>query len=53
MTWGSVLNKISPIRFDVKNPQTPADHGIKGRAPDINTKRKKSPTKHTAGTSIQ
>ena len=30
---GFSLNKISPITFDVKNPQTPADHGIKGRAP--------------------
>ena len=29
---GFSLNKISPITFDVKNPQTPADHGIKGRA---------------------
>ena len=30
---GFSLNKISPITFDVENPQTPADHGIKGRAP--------------------
>ena len=30
---GFSLNKISPITFDVKNPQTPADHGIKSRAP--------------------
>ena len=29
---GFSLNKISPITFDVKNPQTPADHGIKSRA---------------------
>ena len=28
---GFSLNKISPITFDVENPQTPADHGIKGR----------------------
>ena len=30
---GFSLNKISPITFDVENPQTPADHGIKSRAP--------------------
>ena len=29
---GFSLNKISPITFDVKNPQTPADRGKKGRA---------------------
>ena len=29
---GFSLNKISPITFDVKNPQTLADRGIKGRA---------------------
>ena len=29
---GFSLNKISPITFDVENPQTPADCGIKGRA---------------------
>ena len=29
---GFRLNKISLITFDVKNPQTPADHGIKSRA---------------------
>ena len=26
------LNKISPITFNVENPQAPADHGIKSRA---------------------
>ena len=30
---GFSLNKISPITFDVKNPQTPVDRGTKGRAP--------------------
>ena len=30
---GFSLNKISPITFDVENPQTPADRGTKGRAP--------------------
>ena len=29
---GFSLNKISPITFDIKNPQTPADRGIKSRA---------------------
>ena len=29
---GFSLSKISPITFDVDNPQTPADHGIKSRA---------------------
>ena len=29
---GFSLNKISPITFDVENPQTPADCGIKSRA---------------------
>ena len=29
---GFSLNKISPITFDVENPQTPADRGIKSRA---------------------
>ena len=29
---GFSLNKISPITFDIENPQTPADRGIKSRA---------------------
>ena len=32
---GFSLNKISQITFDVKNPQTPADHGTKGKAPTL------------------
>ena len=48
---GFSLNKISPITFNVENPQTPADHGINKQSPNINTKRKKSSTKHTAKTS--
>ena len=40
---GFNLNKISPITFDVENPQTLADHGIKGRAPTL-TPRERSPT---------
>ena len=29
---GFSLKRISPIMFDVENPQTPANHGTKGRA---------------------
>ena len=29
---GFSLNRISPITFNVENPQTPANHGTKGRA---------------------
>ena len=32
---GFSLNKISPITFDVENPQTPANRGIKNRAPTL------------------
>ena len=32
---GFSLNKISPITFDVKNPQTQADCGTKGRVPTL------------------
>ena len=46
---GFSLNKISPVTFNVENPQTPADCGIKGKSPDINTKRKEGPTDHTQG----
>ena len=40
---GFSLNKISPITFDVENPQTPADHGIKGRAPTSTPRERKVP----------
>ena len=40
------LNKISSITFDVENPQTPADHDIKGRAP-TSTLRERRSHKHT------
>ena len=50
---GFSLNKISPITFDVKNPQTPVGHGTKGRGPDINTKRKEGPMDCSARTSTQ
>ena len=41
---GFSLNKISPITFDVENPQTPVDHGIKKQGPNIYTMRKTSST---------
>ena len=41
---GFSLNKISPITFDVENPQTPADCGIKSRVPTSDTMRKMSST---------
>ena len=50
---GFSLNKISPITFDVENPQTPADHGIKGRALTSTPRERRVPWKHTAGTSTQ
>ena len=40
---GFSLNKISPITFDVKNPQTPADCGIKGRAPTSTPRERRVP----------
>ena len=40
---GFSLNKISPITFDVKNPQTPADHDIKGRAPTSTPRERRAP----------
>ena len=43
---GFSLNKISPITFDVKNPQTPADHGIKGRALTLTPRERRAPQTH-------
>ena len=43
---GFSLNKISPITFDVKNPQTPADCGIKGRAPTSTLRERRAPQAH-------
>ena len=40
---GFSLNKISPIMFDIKNPQTPADHGTKGRAPKSTPRERRVP----------
>ena len=43
---GFSLNKISPITFNVKNPQTPADHGIKSRAPTSTPRERRAPQTH-------
>ena len=40
---GFSLNKISQITFDVKNPQTPADCGIKGRALTLTPRERRAP----------
>ena len=40
---GFSLNKISPITFDVENPQTPVDHGTKGRALTSTTRERRVP----------
>ena len=38
---GFSLNRISPITFDVENPQTPANHSTKGRAPTLTPREKR------------
>ena len=40
---GFSLNKISPITFDIENPQTLADHGIKGRALTLTPRERRVP----------
>ena len=40
---GFSLNKISPITFDVENPQTPVDHGTKSRAPASTPRERRVP----------
>ena len=42
-TIGFSLNRISPITFDVENPQTPANLGTKGRAPTLMPREKRVP----------
>ena len=37
------LNRISPITFNVENPQTPANHGTKGRALTSTLREKRVP----------
>ena len=44
---GFSLNKISLTTFDVKNPQTPADHGIKCRAPTSTPRERRAPQTHS------
>ena len=46
---GFSLNKISPITFDVKNSQTSADCGIKGRAPTLTPRERRAPQAHNEG----
>ena len=43
---GFSLNKISPITFNVENPQTPADCGIKSRAPTSTPRKRWAPQTH-------
>ena len=43
---GFSLNKISPITFDVENPQTPVDCGIKNRAPTSTPQERQAPQSH-------
>ena len=43
---GFSLNKISPITFDVKNLQTPADCSIKIRAPTSTPRERRIPQTH-------
>ena len=44
---GFSLSKISPITFDVDNPQTPANHGIKSRAVTSTPQEKRTPQPHS------
>ena len=44
---GFSLNKISPITFNIENPQTPADCGIKSRAPTSTPRERQVPQAHT------
>ena len=46
---GFSLNKISPITFDVENPQTPSRPWYKRKSSDIYTKRKESSTNTQGG----
>ena len=49
---GFSLNKISPITFDVENPQTPADHGIKSRALTSTPRERRAPQTHNEATDL-
>ena len=43
---GFSLNKISLITFDIENPQTPADCGIKSRALTSTPRERRAPQTH-------
>ena len=49
---GFSLNKISPLTFDVENPQTPADRGIKSRAPTSTPRERQAPQTHTEAANL-
>ena len=49
---GFSFNKISLIMFDVENPQTPADHGIKSRAPASTPRERRAPQTHNEATDL-
>ena len=49
---GFSLNKISPITFDVENPQTPADRGMKSRAPTSTPRERRAPQTHNEATDL-
>ena len=49
---GFSLNKISLITFDVKNPQTPADCGIKNRALTSTPRERRAPQTHNEATDL-
>ena len=49
---GFSLNKISPITFDIENPQTPADHGIKSRAPTSTPRERRAPKMHNEAANL-
>ena len=49
---GFSLNKISPITFNVENPQTPADCGIKSRAPTSTPQERQAPQTHNEAANL-
>ena len=49
---GFSLNKISPITFDIKNPQTPAGPWYKKQSSDIYTKEKDELHRHTEAANL-
>ena len=49
---GFSLNKISLITFDIENPQTPADCGIKRRALTSTPRERRAPQTHNEATDL-